>query len=227
MIAGRRLRWIERTCWVAGISLFAVYFGVRIDGEMQRRQAVASFVASSPPARSAARVITAGRAERSNPRRAYREPGMAHWSRGRKNSYGRAAGFADRTPDLPVAILRIPSVDLEVPVYAVLDERNLNRGAALVKGTTPPDGTGNTAIAAHRDGYFRALEHVVLGDLLTVQTLSRLRKYRVTELEIVKPENTAPLRATALPVVTLVTCYPFYFVGGAPRRYIVRAVAMK
>jgi len=126
-----------------------------------------------------------------------------------------------------VAVLRIPRVDLEVPVYAALDERNLNRGAALVKGTAPPDSSGNTAIAAHRDGYFRALKNVALGDVLTVQTLSRLRKYRVTAIEIVKPENVSPLRATAFPTVTLVTCYPFYFVGSAPRRYIVRAVAMK
>jgi len=118
-------------------------------------------------------------------------------------------------------------VDLAVPVYARLDERNLNRGAALVEGTAAPDSDGNTAIAAHRDGYFRALKSVALGDIVTVQTLSRLRKYRVTTIEIVKPENVTPLHATTFPALTLVTCYPFYFVGNAPRRYIVRAVAMK
>jgi sortase A len=120
--------------------------------------------------------------------------------------------------------LRIRRVGLEVPVYADTSERNLNRGGGLIAGTGVPDGDGNVAIAAHRDGYFRALEHVVVGDVLELDSLSRQRRYRVTELAIVAPTDMSPLDDVDAPAVTLVTCYPFYFAGAAPQRYIVRAL---
>jgi sortase A len=127
----------------------------------------------------------------------------------------------------PAALLRIARVGLEVPVYADTTERNLNRGAGLIAGTAPPDGDGNIAIAAHRDGYFRALRNVMVGDVVEIESLSRRREYRVTWLAIVKPTDLWPLYATDGPAVTLVTCYPFHFVGSAPQRYIVRAVAVE
>lgn len=127
---------------------------------------------------------------------------------------------------MPIALLSIARVGLQVPVFPDTSERNLNRGAGWVEGTAAPDDGGNMAIAAHRDGYFRVLKDVALGDVLVLESLTREQNYRVTEISIVDPSDTSPLFATADDVVTLVTCYPFYFVGHAPQRYIVRAVAL-
>jgi sortase A len=128
---------------------------------------------------------------------------------------------------VPAALLRIPHVDLEVPVYVGTSERNLNRGAGLVEGTASPGSDGNIAIAAHRDGYFRVLKDVSLGDLLELESPTGQRRYRITDLVVVEPTDVWPLHATDEPTVTLVTCYPFYFVGSAPQRFIVRAVAFE
>jgi sortase A len=123
-------------------------------------------------------------------------------------------------------VLRIASVALEVPVYADGTERNLNRGAGLLAGTAAPGGDGNVAIVAHRDGYFRALEGVRVGDKVELATPTQTRWYRVAEITIVEPTDLRTLDATDTPAVTLVTCYPFHFVGHAPQRYIVRALAL-
>lgn len=218
---------IESICWVIGLGLLAVYFAARVTGEIQRRQAISAFMAAA-----SAHSMTAGEAHsatKSAPRTRLRfdAPDKSDWSESRIRDYRMAAAGTRRNSGGPVAILQIRRVGLEVPVYARLDEFNLNRGAALIAGTAPPDSDGNTAIAAHRDGYFRALKNLVLGDLIRVQTLTRVRTYRVTKFEIVKPGDVSVLRDTPESAVTLVTCYPFYFVGSAPLRYIVRAVAAK
>lgn len=122
--------------------------------------------------------------------------------------------------------MRIASVNLEVPVYVDSNERNLNRGAGLIAGTARPGSGGNVAIAAHRDGYFRALRNVAVGDLVELESGSQQTTYRITELTIVEPTDIWPLDETDEPAVTLVTCYPFYFVGNAPQRFIVRGVAV-
>jgi sortase A len=127
---------------------------------------------------------------------------------------------------LPIALLRISRVGLEVPVFADTSERNLYRGAGWVKGTSAPDDGGNMAIAAHRDSYFRALKDVAVGDIIEIESITQQQTYRVVKLSIVEPEDVSSLYATDTAAVTLVTCYPFYFVGNAPQRYIVRAVAM-
>ncbi len=111
-------------------------------------------------------------------------------------------------------------------MYSDTSHRSLNRGAGLIAGTARPETAGNVGIAAHRDGFFRVLKDVAVGDRLEIEGLSGTRVYRVDALSIVRPEDTRPLRQTDHAVVTLVTCYPFYYVGSAPRRYIVRAVAV-
>jgi sortase A len=128
---------------------------------------------------------------------------------------------------LPAALLHVPRVGLEVPVYSDTSEHNLNRGAGLIAGTALPDSDGNIAIAAHRDGYFRALKDIAVGDVVELESLSQRRRYRVIDLSIVEPTNLSPLDETDVPAVTLVTCYPFYFVGNAPKRFIERAVSVQ
>ncbi len=221
MVAKKVLRTVELVCWCVGLALVVLYFSLRIDGELERRAAISSFMAA---AASMTTLAAAPTPAKTRPPLTYGVPDQTHWSQGRIRAYAKARGRAKA--GLPVAVLRIRRLGLAVPVYAADTARNMNRGAVLVAGTAAPDTRGNTAIAAHRDGYFRVLKNVVVGDVLSVQTLTKVERYRVTSLEVVKPTNISVLRQTQVPVVTLVTCYPFYFVGSAPRRFIVRAVAL-
>ena len=108
-----------------------------------------------------------------------------------------------------------------MPVFEGDDEISLNRGAGLIAGMGLPDQGGNIGIAGHRDGYFRALKDIKVGDLIEIRTRIKMHRYRVTSIDIVDKADNRLLADTELPVVTLVTCYPFYFVGSAPQRYIV------
>jgi sortase A len=121
--------------------------------------------------------------------------------------------------------LRIPGIALEVPVTYGTDELVLLSGAGLVEGTGLPGSNGNVAIAAHRDTFFRGLKDLALGDHIQLVMLDRTQTYIVTDLSVVEPTDVHVLDDTGEPVLTLVTCYPFYFVGNAPKRFIVRAVA--
>ena len=124
----------------------------------------------------------------------------------------------------PIAVLRIPRIGLEVPVLEGTDEVNLNRGVGRIEGTATPGGGGNLGIAGHRDGFFRGLKDVARGDAITLETLSGPETYVIDSIQIVTPDDVSVLDPTTQPVLTLVTCFPFYFVGDAPERYIVRAV---
>ncbi|HLF10884.1 MAG TPA: class D sortase [Gammaproteobacteria bacterium] len=226
MTDGSISRALETVCWVLGIALIVLYFGARAYGEIERRQAIATFT----QARSAtgAEATVTRDADRVGLESLFADgvPDQTHWSESRVRAFAARMTEPAESQPLPAALLRIPRVELEVPVYADTSERNLNRGAGLVAGTALPDSDGNIAIAAHRDGYFRALEDVAVGDVVELASLSRERKYRVIDLSIVEPTDISPLRETDVPAITLVTCYPFYFVGNAPQRFIVRAVAV-
>ena len=134
-----------------------------------------------------------------------------------------AAFNAPGVTDEPEGILRIPALNLTVPLFEGTSERNLNRGAELIEGTAALTDDGNIGIAAHRDGFFRKLKDIAIGDELHLQTRTSVRRYRVVDLRVVDPKQRSVLAPTSIPSVTLVTCYPFYFVGSAPQRFIVRA----
>jgi sortase A len=123
----------------------------------------------------------------------------------------------------PLAILRIPKIDLKVAVLPGTSDLVLNRGVGHIAGTSAPGEGGNVGIAGHRDGYFRGLKDVVVGDLIEMETLTGTEDYTITDLLLVDPSDVWVLEPTEKPSITLVTCYPFYFVGSAPQRYIVRA----
>jgi sortase A len=124
----------------------------------------------------------------------------------------------------PLGILRIPTLDLTVPVFKGSSELELNRGAGRIKGTAPLGSYGNAGIAGHRDGFFRVLKDIKVGDAMDVDTPSGAYRYRVTDITIVDQQDLHVLEDSFEPVLTLVTCYPFYFVGHAPQRYIVKGV---
>jgi sortase A len=127
----------------------------------------------------------------------------------------------------PLAILRIAKIGLEVAVLPGTDEVLLNRGVGHIEDTALPGRDGNSGIAGHRDGFFRGLQDVAAGDAIELETLDGPEKYRVERTWIVKPEDVSVLDPTPMRSLTLVTCYPFYFIGSAPERFIVRAVRVE
>jgi sortase A len=112
-----------------------------------------------------------------------------------------------------------------VPVFIGTGDLVLNRGVGQIEGTAPPGEVGNIGIAGHRDGFFRPLKDIAIGDELVLETTSESITFLVEELHIVDPADVWVLEPTDSPAVTLVTCYPFYFIGSAPQRFIVRANA--
>jgi sortase A len=202
---------IEKALWILGVALIATYGAVRVDADVRRQEGIVAFTQARLALQAPLADMTTA-------------PDQSVWSVGRIRAY--ALNRVSQPPILPEAVLRIPGVSLTVPVYADTSAANLNRGAGLIAGTARPEAAGNVGIAAHRDGFFRALKDVAVGDRLEIERLSGTRVYRVAALSIVSPEDMRPLRQTSGSVVTLVTCYPFYYVGNAPRRYIVRAVAV-
>ncbi len=129
-------------------------------------------------------------------------------------------------PGKPVeslAVLRIPALHLEVPVLEGTDEVTLNRGVGRIAGTSLPGQGGNIGIAGHRDGFFRRLKNIQTGDAIELVTISGTDVYVVDQIRITSPADVGVLRPRAKHSLMLVTCYPFYFVGPAPSRYIVEA----
>jgi sortase A len=147
-------------------------------------------------------------------------PDTTTWSAQRIAAY-RAALAAN---EAPFALLRIPALHLVVPIFEGTSEWALNRGAGRIAGTATES---NLGIAGHRDGFFRALRNIRVGDVLLLESTSAVGRYRVTQLKIVEPTDTSVLQATPMPTVTLVTCYPFYYIGPAPRRFIVHAARVE
>lgn len=119
--------------------------------------------------------------------------------------------------------IEIPRLGVSTIVLEGDDSKTLRRGVGHIPDTAPPGSNGNVGLAAHRDTFFRALKDIRKDDIIRLRTLDGSYKYRVEWTEIVDPEDTQVLADTGLPELTLVTCYPFYYVGSAPNRFIVHA----
>jgi sortase A len=122
-----------------------------------------------------------------------------------------------------VARLEAPSVHLSATVLEGTDDATLGKAAGHIEDTAFPGDPGNVGIAGHRDTTFRAVRNLHAGDPLVVTTRDYTYRYRVSQTHVVNPEDVYVLDPTDHPAVTLVTCYPFEFIGHAPRRFIVRA----
>ena len=119
--------------------------------------------------------------------------------------------------------IEIPRLLLSVVVVEGVDKTSLRRAVGHIPGTALPGEAGNVGLAGHRDTFFRPLKDVKIKDEIQISTLKGTFKYEVESLRIVEPENVGVLARSGENVLTLVTCYPFYFVGPAPKRWIVRA----
>jgi sortase A len=211
---GRFSLWAERTAWVVGfVALLGSGTGY-LAGVTGRRAEVERFRTLQAAARSAPAAAT--------PQAAV--PDQTLWSPERVRAWQEA--LTESAP-APLAVLRIPRVRLEVAVLEGTDEFVLNRAVGHIAETALPGQEGNSGIAGHRDGFFRALKDIVVGDLIELDTLKGKEAYRIERTWIVQPEDVSVLDPTPAPSLTLVTCYPFYFIGSAPQRFIVRAVRVR
>lgn len=123
-----------------------------------------------------------------------------------------------------VARLEAPSVGLSATVLEGSDDKTLDKAAGHIESTPLPGQPGNIGIAGHRDTTFRRVRHLKIGDTLRLATPEATFEYRIAETRIVDPDAVDVLAPTTQPSLTLVTCYPFTFIGNAPKRYILRAV---
>ena len=126
-------------------------------------------------------------------------------------------------PDGLLGRIEILRLGVSVLVVEGTGEQGLQRAAGHIKGTSMPGQPGNVGIAGHRDSFFRPLRNIRNDDVITLATLRGEYRYRVVSTKIVTPEDIAVLDPDGNEILTLVTCYPFYFVGSAPNRFIVRA----
>jgi sortase A len=198
--SGRRasiLRWAEALFVIGGIAMLAWCAVVVTDAYVSQRTARQSLDAIShvaPPAPAPLPASTVARRSRAVVRR----------------------GAA-------IAALTIPRVDLSAIVLHGSDEQTLRRGPGHVEGTAVPGEAGNVVIAGHRDSFFRPLRHVRPGDDLFLDTPHGRFQYRVTSLHVVHTRDLSVLAPTEGEVLTLITCYPFWLLGNAPDRFVVRA----
>jgi sortase A len=119
--------------------------------------------------------------------------------------------------------LEVPRLGLSTIVIEGDDEYNLLVGAGHLPETPLPWHDGNSVLAGHRDTDFRPLRNIQAGDTIQFHTADIIVEYIVRETEIVEPTDLTVLRATDVPTLTLITCYPFTYVGPAPKRFVVRA----
>lgn len=205
----RFLLWAERVCLAAGVLLLIVYVAAMLDREVQSKAALATIPAVDGPA--------AGKP--ADPKIDFRL-----WSEQRIHAYMTSLKLVTAQP---LAVLTVERLGLRVPVYGDTDDLSLNRGAGWIAGTALPGQEGNIGIAGHRDGFFRVLRDIKAGDDMVLTTPSERFTFSVDEIVIVAPDDVSVLQSRAKPSLTLVTCYPFFFVGDAPQRFIVHSSVKK
>jgi sortase A len=194
----RALRWLERGLLVIGISCLGYYGYVSAESAMYQAyetRELNAILASAPPPPPAT-------ADRPTPVMAARKALM---------------------PGAAVGRIEIPRLGVSAVVRAGSDARTLRLAVGHIPGTALPGESGNVGLAAHRDTFFRRLGDIRDGDEVRVVTVDGTFTYRVQSTQVVNPTDVWVLDPTDAPALTLVTCYPFTYVGAAPRRFIVRA----
>lgn len=127
-------------------------------------------------------------------------------------------------PDgVPFARLDIPRLGLADVVVEGDDEKSLRKAIGHIPDTSLPGNAGNVGLAGHRDTFFRPLEGIRKGDIILIKTSQAVYRYEVESSEVVLPGDSWVLNHTNNPSLTLVTCFPFHFIGSAPKRFVVHA----
>jgi sortase A len=151
------------------------------------------------------------------------QPDLTLWSPQRIAAWRTAS---TQPSAVPLAVLRIPRINLEVPVLEGTSEATLNTAVGHVEATALPGFDGNSGIAGHCDGFFQGLKNVASGDAIELETVQGIEQYRIQRTWIVAPDDVSVLDRTPNRSLTLMTCFPFDGAGSASQRYIVRAVRM-
>jgi len=217
------LRAGELTSYLAGVLLTGFFIVQLAQGEVERQGGIDSFEQQLQASASSPAVASHlnDAAEQEDPSfDTVGEPDTSLWAPGRVADY-QASLKADLPPVL--GVLEVPTVGLKLPVYQTNSELVMDRAAGVIDGMAYPHEPGNIGISGHRDGYFRALKDVQVGDPIVLQTLEGEKHFRIDTTQVVEISDTHLLQDTRDQTVTLVTCYPFYFVGHAPQRFIVTA----
>jgi sortase A len=171
----KKLGWLETGLYLGGVVLLVVFFQIRTSGERQREEGIRVFQAS---VEAAEQVVPGDQSEWS--------PNQELWADKRIKEYEETLKV-EAGP--PLALLTIDKVNIQVPVYNGTDEFNLNRGVGRIIGTASIEAEGNLGIAGHRDGFFRGLKDVVVGDEIRFQTARGEVLYTVSSIEIVEPSD--------------------------------------
>ncbi|HEY4763557.1 MAG TPA: class D sortase [Candidatus Sulfotelmatobacter sp.] len=203
---------VERVLLISGLALLAVYATARLESLLSSRADLQQFAAIAPSSASAGREVAEDIGTSA--------VDFSLWDEHRVQAYKKRTL---RPPRAPLAVLHILKIGLEVPLLDGTDGLTLNHAVGRISGTARPGEPGNIGIAGHRDGFFRGLKDIGIGDTIELKTPQGTDTYAVDELNIVSPSETDVLRAGLVPSLTLVTCYPFHFIGSAPQRYIVHA----
>jgi sortase A len=206
--SNRVLLLLERIAWAFGIAALAIWSVIHIAGIAGSREDIARFEAQRVAAQHQSPLPTAT------------APDVSQWDTERVDAW--RAVLRQPAP-APLAILRIPKIGLEVAVLPGTTDFVLNRAVGHIEETALPGGDDNSGIAGHRDGFFRGLKDIASGDAIELQTLRERQTFRVERIWVVAPEDVSVLDPTPKRSLTLVTCFPFFHIGPAPERYIVRA----
>ena len=126
-------------------------------------------------------------------------------------------------PDGLIGRVEVQRLGISVVVMEGTSDQTLRRAVGHIAGTGLPGQPGNVGLAGHRDTFFRPLKNIQSGDVITLTTLGGEYRYRVVSTKVVDPESVDVLDSDGSEILTLVTCYPFSYIGSAPGRFIVRA----
>jgi sortase A len=201
---------LQRVLFALGIVLLSFCAAVFIEGHVYSHMAVSRFQRQS----NAQRLIA------TSVQRDAWHPDFSLWDQQRIRDYETKSSEPSHQPE---AVLRVDKIHLVAPVLNGTDDVTLNRGVGRIIGTAHIGSAGNLGIAGHRDGFFRGLKDLNVGDAVQLETTKSAQVYAVDWVKIVTPDDVSVLKSTGAPSLTLVTCYPFYFIGSAPLRYVVHA----
>ncbi|MCP8900525.1 class D sortase [Gilvimarinus xylanilyticus] len=207
-------RSIELSLWLVGVVLLSVWAT-----QMLRQGPMAQQHSERFLARAHAATLETSAFDKDSQLPSIDKIDTSLWSASRIEEFHKIDADKNDT----IGVLSIDTLGLSAPIFSGPSDFNLNRGLGWLDRTAPLSGGGNTAIAGHRDSFFRVLKDIEKGDAITVTTLGGKKEYLVTELQIVDPSDVSVLAPTAHNQITLITCYPFYHVGSAPERFIVTA----
>lgn len=193
-------RWLERTLLVLGIVCLGYYGYVSAEAYLyqayENRELDAILASRSPAAEGGTNAPAAD-----------------------------SGGRAPRTVNAGETIgrIEIPRLRVSAIIKAGTDARTLQLAVGHIPGTAHPGEEGNVGLAAHRDTFFRRLRDIEPDDEVRLTTPDGVLSYRVERTHVVEPRDVWVLDPTEQPALTLVTCYPFSYIGSAPQRFIVRA----